>query len=93
MNIKLPFPRRSVASRGKAIYQKKILPLIYPQEKGKIVVIDISSGDYEIDADDAQALVRLLARHPHARPTAPSPYSKAAGLRGIACKREMTWSY
>ena len=41
MNIKLPFPRRSVASRGKAIYQKKILPLVYPQEKGKIVVIDI----------------------------------------------------
>ena len=67
MNIKLPFPRRSVASRGKAIYQKKILPLVYPQETGKIVVIDISSGDYEIDADDAQALVRLLARRPHAR--------------------------
>ena len=67
MNIKLPFPRRSVASRGKAIYQKKILSLVYPQEKGKIVVIDISSGDYEMDADDAQALVRLLARRPHAR--------------------------
>ena len=67
MNIKLPFPRRSVAARGEAIYRKKIRPLVYPAMKGKIVAIDVESEDYEIDDDDAQAHLRLWARRPNAR--------------------------
>ena len=66
MNIRLPFPRRSVAARGQAIYRKKIRPLVYPAMKGKIVVIDVDSGDYEVDDDDARAFETLLARRPGA---------------------------
>lgn len=51
---------------GRAIYKSKILPLMQPEDKGKIVYIDIHSGDYEIDIDEAAAMVRLLERRPHA---------------------------
>ncbi len=66
MKIRFPFPRRSVAARGHAIYRKKVRPLVYPREKGKVVIIDVRSGDYEIGADSLAATDRLLARRPDA---------------------------
>ena len=67
MNIRLRFPRRSIDARGEAIYRNKIRPLVYPAMRGKIVVIDVDSGDYEIDDDDARAFESLLTRRPGAR--------------------------
>ena len=52
--------------RGEAIYRERIRHLLEPREKGKFVVIDVYSGDYEIDERDADASVRLLSRHPDA---------------------------
>ena len=69
MNIRLPFPHRSVASRGRAIYMGKIRPHVYPQEMGKVIVVDVRSGDYEMCAnemDQVPALDRLLERRPDA---------------------------
>ena len=69
MNIKLPFRRKSVGERGRAIYMEKIRPLVYPQETGKIVVIDVRTGDYEMTAnprDEVPARMRLLERRPDA---------------------------
>ena len=51
---------------GRAIYKSKILPLMQPEDKGKVVLIDIHSGDYEIDRDESAAMTRLFARRPHA---------------------------
>ena len=34
--------------------------------KGKVVVIDVSSGDYEIGDDDLDATMRLFERRPNA---------------------------
>ena len=51
---------------GRAIYKSKILPSLQPEDKGKVVVIDIHSGDYEIDRDEAAAMTRLFARRPRA---------------------------
>ena len=49
------------------IYLERIKPLIkYEEDKGKFVVIDADSGDYEIDRRDAVATRRLLDRHPGA---------------------------
>ena len=67
MNIRMRLPQRGIAARGQAIYRKKIRPLVYPQMRGKIVVIDVDSGDYEIDDDDARAFQTLLQRRPGAR--------------------------
>ena len=69
MNIKLPFRRKSREARGRAIYMEKIRPLVYPQETGKIVVIDLRTGDYEMTAnprDEVPARMRLLERRPDA---------------------------
>ncbi len=69
MNITLPFRRKSVGERGGAIYRKKVRPFVYPQETGKIVVIDVRTGDYEMAAnprDEVPAERRLLARCPDA---------------------------
>ena len=69
MNITLPFRRKSVGERGRAIYRKKVRPFVYPQETGKVVAIDVRTGDYEMAAnprDEVPAMDRLRARRPEA---------------------------
>lgn len=66
-------------ARGAALYEQKIRPLVEPRENGKFVVIDIFSGDYEVDIRDADATSRLLVRRPDAMTWAvrvghPTPY-------------------
>ena len=55
-----------VESRGEATYAKRIRDKVDPEHRGKFLVIDIESGDYEMDADDLTATQQLLATHPHA---------------------------
>ena len=55
-----------ISSLGKAIYRKKIKHLVEPQENGKFIVIDVESGDYEIDEQDVVASSRLRERRPNA---------------------------
>jgi hypothetical protein len=62
----LTYVPEDIETRGEAIYQDRIRRLVEPTEKGKFVVIDIDSGDYEIDERDADASARLLNRHPRA---------------------------
>ena len=54
----------ALSAKGKAIYREKIRPLVHPQHKGKVVVIDVASGDYEMDSTPSIAVGRLLERHP-----------------------------
>ena len=51
---------------GRAIYNEKILPKLGPERKGKVVVIDVNSGDYEIADKDLTATLRLRERRPDA---------------------------
>ena len=53
-----------MVAKGEAIYLERIQPLVEPAESGKYVAIDLDSGDYEVDAEDPQAVLRLLARRP-----------------------------
>lgn len=55
-----------VEHRGQALYEEKIRSRVEATERGKFVVIDVNSGDYEIDSDDAAATVRLMTRSPGA---------------------------
>ena len=58
---------RTFSERGKKIYEETIKPHIdVEKEKGKFVVIDVETGDYEIDKRDAVATRRLFDRHPNA---------------------------
>ena len=58
--------KENAATIGKTIYNERIRNKVEPIEQGKVVVIDVNSGDYEIDHDDAAALFRLLKRRPEA---------------------------
>lgn len=51
---------------GRGIYHEKIRPTLGPEYLGKVVVIDIHSGDYEIADKDIVATNRLLRRRPDA---------------------------
>ena len=55
-----------VTELAKVIYQEKIKHLVEPAENGKYIVIDVKSGDYEIDEDHLTASDRLRARQPTA---------------------------
>ena len=55
-----------IAARGEAIYREQIRSLVETTEKGKFVIIDIETGDYEIDTKDVTATLKLLERRPDA---------------------------
>ena len=51
-----------ITTLGEAIYREQIQPRVGPVEKGKFVVEDVETGDYEVDSDNAAATRRLLKR-------------------------------
>ena len=61
------FNGEEIARRGKDLYQRTLRARVETEENiGKIVSIDVETGDYEIDADLLRAANRLLVRHPGA---------------------------
>jgi translation initiation factor RLI1 len=57
---------REIAARGEEIYEREIRAQLGPESRGKFVVLEIESGEFEIDDDDLTATERLLARKPGA---------------------------
>ena len=53
-----------ICDRAKRIYEEQIKDLVEPEHNGKFIVIDIETGDYEIDEDDLSAEDRLEKRRP-----------------------------
>lgn len=53
--------------RGKALYEGRIKPLVEAGNKGKIVAIDIDSGDYAVADSTMAASDALRARQPDAQ--------------------------
>ena len=74
-----------VAQRGEAIYERQIRARVEPEHRGQFVVIDIETGDYELDADDLVATKRALAKRPEAvlyglRIGSPAAYRLGGGV-------------
>ena len=61
------YSKEEFARRGDAIYERDIRPQIEANNAGKFVVIDIETGDHEIDEDELTASDRLLSRIPDAQ--------------------------
>ena len=49
---------------GEEIYNAQIRPLIGPEDENKYVIVDVLSGDYEVDENPASAGRKLRARRP-----------------------------
>ena len=60
------YSREEVAERGEAIYEREIRSKVENQSKGSYLVLDIETGNYEIDQDDLVATKRLMAKRPAA---------------------------
>ena len=60
------YSREEVAERGEAIYEQHIRPNVESDSKGKYLVLDIETGEYEIDQDDLVATKRMMAKRPDA---------------------------
>lgn len=61
---KTQYTAEEVGRIGEEMYRRDIRPKVYPQHKGKFLVLDILTGDFEIDEDDLTASERLRARRP-----------------------------
>lgn len=55
-----------IVERGQAIYDQQIRQKVEPQQNGKFLVLDVDTGEYEIDTDSYTAYERAAARHPDA---------------------------
>lgn len=61
------YSKEEFARRGDDIYDRKVQPHVKAEDQGKFVVIDIETGDYEIDSDELAAINRLSARNSDAQ--------------------------
>ena len=61
------FSKEEVGQRGRNLYENGIRRKVETEENiGKQIVIDIETGDYDIDEDGLAASLRMLAKHPGA---------------------------
>lgn len=58
------FSKDEIVDRGIVIYQQQLRDKLEPQYIGKFLIIDIETGDYELDDDDVLAYKRAKAKHP-----------------------------
>ena len=78
--------REEVQARAEDIYQKDIRPKYEETHKGQICIIDIISGDYEIDKHRIDASRKLRERRPNGRTLTirigyPAVYTLGGGMR------------
>ena len=70
-----------VGRLGREAYDRHVRPRLLPEDDGKYVVIDVDTGEYEIDADDDTAATRMQERRPGARLWIERAGRPADGLR------------
>lgn len=61
------YSKEEFANRGDEIYESQVRPNVEAGNRGKIVAIDLESGDFEVDASEIAACDRLEASHPEAQ--------------------------
>jgi hypothetical protein len=54
-----------IVARGKEIYENQLKSKLESQNFGKFLVIDIETGEYEMDEDDLSAAVRAYKKNPN----------------------------
>jgi hypothetical protein len=62
------YSKEEIARRGQEFYESGIRQQIEAGNEGKIVAIDIETGDFEVDETVVGATERLFERHPDAQP-------------------------
>ena len=53
-----------IAERGQALYEREVQGSLAASDVGKFLVLDIETGDYELDSDELAAVKRARAKQP-----------------------------
>ena len=61
------YPKEEIVKRGEAIFEKSVKQHLKRRARLDFVVIDIETGDYEVDAKELAACDRLRERIPDAQ--------------------------
>src|SRR5712691_8484312 len=68
MHVRQPrYSKEEHARRGAELYEKQVRPQVEAGNHGKIVAIDVDSGDFELADELLTAANRLLSRRPDAQ--------------------------
>jgi hypothetical protein len=67
MPSKPSYSKEEFAQRGDEIYQSQVRSQVEANNHGKIVAIDLETGDFEVDASEIVACNRLELSHPEAQ--------------------------
>lgn len=68
MTVRQPrYNKEEFAQRGDVLYESQIRQQVEEGNHGKIVAIDLETGDFEVDASEIAACDRLEARHQDAQ--------------------------
>lgn len=68
MTVRLPrYSKEEAATRGTEIYERDVRPQVEAGNKGKIVAVDIETGEYETAENPVLASERLFQRLPDAQ--------------------------
>ena len=57
------YPKEEIVKRGEAIFEKDVRQNLKGRNPMDFVVIDIETGDYEVDANNLTACLRLRERN------------------------------
>jgi hypothetical protein len=58
------YTREEIAARARALYEQRIRDQVEAGNRGKFLVIDVDTGDYELDEDHIAASKRAYDRNP-----------------------------
>ena len=62
--LKPPKDPEAFARRAEEYYARNLRAKLEPGHKGEYLVLDVESGDYELDSDEMAAIDRARAKHP-----------------------------
>ncbi len=60
------YTTEEVVQLGREIYERKVRAQVEASHDGEFVVVDVTTGAWEVDEDDVAASERVLAKNPDA---------------------------
>lgn len=59
------YTNAEIAQRGQALYEQQIRERVEADHKGEFLVVEVDTGDFEMDAAAVNALERAHIKHPN----------------------------
>jgi hypothetical protein len=67
--VSVPHPHytsEEIVQRGQTLYDQQIRTKVEASHKGKFLILDVDTGEYEIDSNEVAAVKRAKAKNPGA---------------------------